>query len=95
MPTQNTGISLATELADVAKEAMFELDVLTLGAKIVGEAKDLSEDELISLLFKYSGTLVANVSSRITHTLLSETQIKDMVSEIEMFEEIEKDVMGN
>ena len=94
MPTNKTGIALATELADKAKEAMFEEDVLVLGAAIIENASNISQDELMSLLFKYSATLTANVGTRITHALLSESQISAMISEIEMFEEIEQEVMG-
>ena len=91
MNTKNTGIALATELADAGKQAIFDFDTMVLASKICQLAPS---EEIQNLLFKYSGTLAAGVATRITHLLMTESDFNAMVDEIDMFDEIEKDVMG-
>ena len=95
MPTKNTGIALATELQEAGKAGIMDIDVLMLGAQIVQTGSELSQRELSDLLFKYTANLAASVSARLTHVLLTETQLKDMITEIEMFEGIKQEVLGN
>lgn len=91
---KNSGITLAHELADAGKDAMTDFEVMTLASEIIGKASYVSQDELIHLMFKYSGTLAAATATRITHILLSENDFNAMISDIEMFDSIEKEVMG-
>lgn len=93
--SKNTGIALANELAEAGRQGIMDIDVLMLGSEIVHNASELSKDELGTLLFKYTATLSAAVSARISHVLLTETQMADMASEIDMFDKIAKDVLGN
>ena len=89
-----TGIAKAEELAQAGKDAMTDLDVMFLAAQIVRSAKDITEDELIHLMFKYSGTLTASVSARLTSILMTESELDEMISDIQMFDEIGKSVLG-
>ena len=92
MNTKNTGIALATELAEAGKQAIFDFDTMVLASKIC----QLSTSEEISdLLFKYSGTLTATVATRITHILMTESELEDMVADIQMFDEIANSVLGD
>lgn len=90
-----TGIAKAEELAQAGKDAMTDLDVMTMAAEIVQKASYLTQDELIHLMFKYSGTLTATVATRITHILMTESELNDMVADIEMFNEIGNSVLGD
>jgi hypothetical protein len=89
-----SSISKAYELAEAGKEAMTSFDVMVQAANIVKNANTLSEQELIDLMFKYSGTLTAAVASRVTNVLMSESDFDSMCADIQMFDEIEKDVLG-
>ena len=89
-----TGIARAEELAQAGKDAIMDLDVMVLASHIVKHAKDITEEELIHLMFKYSGTLAASVSARLTSILMTESEFNSMVSEVEMFDEIERNVLG-
>ena len=89
-----SGIAQAHAIAEASKEAMTDFEVMTMAAEIVKTANYLSEEELISLMFKYSGTLTANVATRITSILMTESQFNAMVEEVEMFDQISKDVLG-
>ena len=52
-----TGIAKAEELAQAGRDAITDVEVMLLASQIVRNAKDITEDELIHLMFKYSGTL--------------------------------------
>ena len=90
-----TGIAKAEELAQAGKDAIMDLDVMLLASQIVKSAKDITEDELIHLMFKYSGTLAASVSARLTSILMTESELDEMISDIQMFDEIGKSVLGD
>ena len=62
-----TGIAQAHAIAEASKEAMTDFEVMTMAAEIVKTANYLSEEELISLMFKYSGTLTANPTNTNTN----------------------------
>lgn len=89
-----SGIAQAHAIAEASKEAMTDFEVMTMAAEIVKTANYLSEEELISLMFKYSGTLTANVATRITSILMTESDFDAMVEEVEMFDQISRDVLG-
>ena len=89
-----TGIAKAEQLAQAGKDAMTDFDVMVLVSHIVRSAKDITEDELIHLMFKYSGTLTASVSARLTSILMTESELNEMISDIQMFDEIGKSVLG-
>jgi hypothetical protein len=46
------------------------------------------------MLFDYSANLSALVATLVSEAILSETQMKEMISEIESFEKISKEVLG-
>ena len=90
-----TGIARAEELAQAGKDAIMDLDVMVLASHIVKHAKDITEEELIHLMFKYSGTLTASVSARLTSILMTESELNEIISDIRMFDEIGNSVLGD
>ena len=90
-----TGIAKAIEISDACKDAMVDFDVMTMAAEIVKTASHKTQDEMIELMFKYSGILSANVATRLTHLLLTKSEFSQMADEIQMFDEIGRDVLGN
>lgn len=89
-----TGIAQAHAIAKASKEAMESFDVMMVAAQIVETADRISKEELVELLFKYSGTLTASVASNVTHVIMSESDFHAMVEDVEMFQQIERDVLG-
>ena len=90
-----SGIAQAHEIAEACKDSMMDFEVMTLAAEIVKTASDLSVEDLSNLMFKYSGTLTANVATRVTNILMSESEFNAMVDDVQMFDEIEREVLGN
>lgn len=89
-----TGIALAHEIAEASKNSMMDFEILSLAAEIVQKANHASHEELSHLMFKYSGTLTANVATRITSLLMTESEFNAMVEDVQMFDEIAHDVLG-
>jgi hypothetical protein len=46
------------------------------------------------MLFEYSATLSALTATLVSHAILSETQMHEMISEINEIENISKEVLG-
>lgn len=89
-----SGIAKAVEISEACKDSMVDFEVMTLAAEIVEKANYLSQDELIHLMFKYSGTLTANVATRVTSICMSESDFNSMVEDVQMFDKIQRDVLG-
>ena len=89
-----SGIAQAHAIAEASKEAMTSFDVMMCAAEIVNNANNLTQDELVNLMFKYSGILAASVATRVTHVCMTEADFDAMVSDVQMFAEIERDVFG-
>jgi hypothetical protein len=56
---------------------------------------EMPSDEAIHALFTYSALLSANVATRITSVLLTESQFDSMCQEIQEFDDMEKGVLGD
>ena len=88
-------IVTAMKIADASKEAMTDFNVMMAAAEIYKSAmNNPTDEEMQHLIFKYSAILTANVSTRITSILMTESDFNSMVSEVEMFDEIERNVLG-
>ena len=85
----------AMEIAEASKEAMTDFEVMLAAAEIYKAAMNNPTDEQMQhLIFKYSAILTANVSTRVTSILMTESDFNAMVDEVQMFDEIERNVLG-
>lgn len=84
-------IVTAMKIADASKDAMTDLKVMLAAAEIF---KLAPSEEMSELIFKYSAILTASVSTHVTSVLMTESQFNSMVSEVEMFDQIERNVLG-
>jgi glutamine synthetase type III len=92
--TTKTGIALATEISSKAKEALFDNDVLTVACELLTATGCEDNENINSLLFKYSAILSSSVAAKVIQAVLTESQLSGMISDIEMFNSIGKDVLG-
>lgn len=81
----------AMEIAEASKNAMTDLEVMLAAAEIF---KLAPSKEMSDLLFKYSAILTANVSTRVTSILMTESDFNNMVNEVNEMDEITKQVLG-
>ena len=84
-------IVTAMKIADASKEGMTDLKVMMAAAEIY---KLAPSEEMQDLIFKYSAILTASVSTHVTSVIMTESQFNNMVAEVEMFDEIERNVLG-
>ena len=88
-------IVTAMKIADASKDAMTDFNVMLAAAELYkASLNNPTDEEMQHLIFKYSAILTANVTTRITSILMTESDFNSMVSEVEMFDEIERNVLG-
>lgn len=88
-------IVTAMKVAQASQDGMTSLNVMMAAAELYqATLNNPTADEMQELIFKYSATLTASVATHVTHVLLTESQINSMTNEIDMFDQMEKDVFG-
>ena len=87
-------ISTALKIQDATQEAFKDEQVMKMAAAIYHLRNDVDNETMAKMLFEYSATLSALTATLVSHAILSETQMKEMISEIEEFENISKEVLG-
>ena len=88
-------IITAMKVAEASQDGMTSLHVMMAAAELYKTAlNNPSAEEMQELIFKYSATLSASVATRVTHVLLTESQINAMAEQIDEFDQIAKDVLG-
>jgi hypothetical protein len=65
-----------------------------MAAAIFQMRNDVDNDTMARMLFEYSATLSALTATLVSHAILSETQMHEMISEINEIENISKEVLG-
>lgn len=86
-----SSITTAMKIAEATKDSITDLECMFAAAEIF---KLAPSEEMKDLLFKYSAILSANVSTRVTSILMTESDFNAMVDEVQMFDEIERNVLG-
>ena len=87
-------ITTALKIQDATQEAFQDEQVMKMAAAIYHLRNDVDNETMAKMLFEYSATLSALTATLVSHAILSETQMKEMISEIEEFENISKEVLG-
>ena len=87
-------ISTALKIQDATQEAFQDEQVMMMAAAIYQMRNDVDNETMARMLFEYSATLSALTATLVSHAILSENQMKEMISEIEEFENISKEVLG-
>lgn len=87
-------ISTALKIQDATQEAFQDEQIMKMAAAIYQMRNDVDNETMARMLFEYSATLSALTATLVSHAILSETQMKEMISEIEEFENISKEVLG-
>ncbi|MFM7988234.1 MAG: hypothetical protein ACKPKO_53870 [Candidatus Fonsibacter sp.] len=84
-------IATALALQQATQEAVHDPMVLEL-AKDLFESRDVSEDEYIRKIFRYSALLASITATLATSVLLTESQIDEMMNTIKEMESMGKDL---
>lgn len=87
-------ISTALKIQDATQEAFQDEQVMMMAAAIYQMRNDVDNETMARMLFEYSATLSALTATLVSHAILSESQMSEMISEIKEFENISKEVLG-
>lgn len=82
-------ISTALAIQDATGEAVTDLSTMILAKAIYENASTMTKDELSQALFQYSAHLASVTATLVTHVLLTEAQLNEMIDTIK-----EMEVMG-
>lgn len=88
-------ITTALKIQDATHEAFKDEQVMTMAAAIYQMRNVVDNETMAKMLFEYSATLSALTATLVSHAILSETEMKEMISEIEEFENISKEVLND
>ena len=87
-------ISTALKIQDATQEAFQDEQVMQMAAAIFQMRNDVDNDTMAKMLFQYSASLSALVATLVTNAILSETQMQEMISEIQEFESLSTEILG-
>lgn len=85
-------ISTAIALQEASKEAVFDETSMLMASALYHGRHEMSDEEFQQAIFLYSGHLSAMATTLVTHILLTEQQINDMVDTIKEMETMGKDI---
>ena len=87
-------ISTALKIQDATQQAFTDETIMTMAAAIYQSRNEVDNDTMAKMLFQYSASLSALVATLVTDAILSETQMKETISEIEEFENLSTEILG-
>jgi len=82
----------ALTIAEASKQAIYHDDVMEMAKHLIDIRNIADEEQMIQMLFHYSAHLTAVTANLVTSVLLTEEQMNDMLSEIEEFEQLGKEM---
>lgn len=85
-------ISTAIAIQNATKDAVYDESVMDL-ARVIYQTKDtMGEDDFAKAIFMYSAHLSAMTATLVTHAILTENEINDMIETIQEMEALGKDI---
>jgi predicted NAD/FAD-dependent oxidoreductase len=87
-------LATAIALQQATQEAVHDETVMEMAGAIYQNKDAMTGDEFIRALYLYSAHLSALTTTLATHALLTESQIDEMMSSVNEFEQIGKDIIN-
>lgn len=84
-------IATAIALQDATKEAVHDPMVMDM-ARDLFESRYISDDEFIGKIYQYSAMLASMTTTLVVNTLLTESQLDEMIGTIKEMESMGKDL---
>ena len=80
------------ELQNATQEAVHDEMIMNMASAIYHHKDQMSSEEFARALFEYSAALSSMTTTLVTHVLLTETQLDEMINLIKEFDELGKDI---
>jgi hypothetical protein len=84
-------ISTAIAIQDATTSAVHDETIMNMAGHLYHARNEMTDDEFVQFLFKYSANLSALTATLVTSVCLTESQINEMVDTIKEFDQLEKD----
>ena len=84
-------ISTAIAIQDATTSAVHYETIMNMAGHLYHARNEMTDDEFVQFLFKYSANLSALTATLVTSVCLTESQINEMVDTIKEFDQLEKD----
>jgi hypothetical protein len=85
-------ISTALAIQDATTSAVHDETIMDMAGHLYHSRNEMTDDEFVQFLFKYSANLSALTATLVTSVCLTETQMNDMVDTIKEFEALEEEI---
>jgi hypothetical protein len=85
-------ISTALAIQDATTSAIHDETIMDMAGHLYHSRNEMTDDEFVQFLFKYSANLSALTATLVTSVCLTETQMNDMVDTIKEFEALEEEI---
>lgn len=85
-------LATAIALQQATAEAVHDEEVMDMASALYHHREEMTGEEFARALFVYSAHLSALTSTLVTHTLLTESQLDEMMSSIKEFDQLGKDI---
>ena len=85
-------IATMLELQNATQEAVHDEMIMNMASSIYHHKDEMSSEEFARALFEYSAALSSMTTTLVTHVLLTETQLDEMIGLIKEFDELGKDI---
>ena len=87
-------LSTATALIQATEEAIFDDDSMDLARVLVQTHNEMDSDQFAKAIYLYSCVISSAAVDKATKVLLSETQIKELMSSIDEMETLRNEVLN-
>lgn len=85
-------IATMLELQNATQEAVHDEMIMGMASDIFHNKDDMTSEEFARALFHYSAALSSMTTTLVTHVLLTEEQLNDMINTIKEFDELGKEM---
>ena len=85
-------ISTMLEIQNATQEAVVDPIIMTMASSLYHNKETMTNDEFARALFEYSAALSAMTTTLVTHVLLTESQLNEMIETIKEFDELGKEM---
>ena len=87
-------IATAIKLQEASKDAVHDEMIMEIVKHIVSIRDVVDDESFIKEMYNYSAMLSAMTTTLVTHALLTESQIDEMMSSINEFDKLGKDIIN-
>jgi hypothetical protein len=85
-------IATAIAIQDATTSAVHDEMIMGMAGHLYHARNEMTDDEFVKFLFKYSASLSALTATLVTSVCLTESQMNDMVDTIKEFDQLEKEM---